>query len=791
MKNSVILLLIGFLVLGCNYQNEPGSRKFKSIQNFNDQVKIETNDGYYLISGYSQYVVETSFIPHGEEYNSKSHAVLQHAEVQFDVVDEGNEVQLKTAGIVVTIKKDPFQLAYTYKGRALISERQGYLRENDLEILDFSISEDEVLWGGGARALGMNRRGNRLELYNKAHYGYETHSELMNFTMPLVFSSKQYGIHFDNAPIGFLDLDSKRDNSLRYETISGRKTYQVIAGDDWFEIIDHYTTLTGKQPLPPRWALGNFASRFGYHSQQETEATIDEFIKQEVPVDAVVLDLYWFGKEIKGSLGNFEFYKDSFPEPERMIRDFKGKGIKTVLITEPFVLTTSSGWEEALEQDILSKKENGSVYTYDFYFGNTAIIDIFKEEGREWFWAIYKRYTDLGVSGWWGDLGEPEVHPTDLLHATGSADELHNIYGHEWAKLIYEGYEENYPEKRPFILMRAGYSGSQRFGMIPWSGDVNRSWGGLRSQPEIALQMGMQGMGYMHSDLGGFAGPNLDDELYVRWLQYGVFQPIYRPHAQEEVPSEPVFRTPNVLQKSREAIALRYRMLAYNYTLSYLNHRYGQPLMRPLFFEQPEEAFLYNYEETFLWGPDILVSPVLEQGIRAKEVYFPKGSNWYNFYTNELIQGGQMLVQNLSENTIPTYIRGGAFIPLGPVIQNTEAYDPNSLEMHFYYDKTTYKSSGILYHDDGHSNKSFEKGKYELLDFESEIIADQLHISIDHKKGTSWKPEINTIKLLVRNLEEKPTNSNRNFEWDSERKLLKVELSLVPETKNLIIINFK
>lgn len=142
-----------------------------------------------------------------------------------------------------------------------------------------------------------------------------------------------------------------------------------------------------------------------------------------------------------------------------------------------------------------------------------------------------------------GDLGEPEVHPSKLLHANGvSADQVHNIYGHDWARLIYEGYKTTFPLERPFILMRAGYSGSQRFGMIPWTGDVNRSWGGLKPQMELTMQMGMQGIAYMHSDLGGFAGANDDPELYVRWLQYGVFQPIFRPHAQQEVASEAIFK---------------------------------------------------------------------------------------------------------------------------------------------------------------------------------------------------------------------------------------------------------
>ena len=142
------------------------------------------------------------------------------------------------------------------------------------------------------------------------------------------------------------------------------------------------------------------------------------------------------------------------------------------------------------------------------------MIDIYNPEGASWFWSIYKGLRAKGVVGVWGDLGEPEVHPKALKHYNRTADEVHNIYGHDWAGLIHSGYKKDFPKERPLVLMRAGYSGSQRYGLIPWSGDVNRTWGGLQSQTEIALQMGLQGLGYMHSDLGGFAGANLDDELY-------------------------------------------------------------------------------------------------------------------------------------------------------------------------------------------------------------------------------------------------------------------------------------
>ena len=143
-----------------------------------------------------------------------------------------------------------------------------------------------------------------------------------------------------------------------------------------------------------------------------------------------------------------------------------------------------------------------SPFTYDFYFGNTGLIDVFHDEGKKWFYKNYKQLKNYGIAGFWGDLGEPEVHPEELFHGNIPANNVHNIYGHQWSRMLYDSLTNDFPTERPFILMRAGYSGSQKYGMIPWSGDVNRSWGGLRGQMELSLQMGMQGMGYMHSDLG-------------------------------------------------------------------------------------------------------------------------------------------------------------------------------------------------------------------------------------------------------------------------------------------------
>ena len=512
-------------------------------------------------------------------------------------------------------------------------------------------------------------------------------------------------------------------------------------------------------------------------------------------MDAVIIDIYWFGKDIKGTMGNLEVFKDSFPTIKKMIKDFNTKGIKTILVTEPVILTTSNRWQEAVDKDILAKDSLGNPFTFDFYFGNTGLIDIYNPKGKQWFWNIYKDLAQMGVQGVWGDLGEPEVHPSGLLHKTGTADEVHNIYGHDWARLVFEGYKKEFPNQRPFILMRAGYSGSQRFGMIPWSGDVNRTWGGLQAQPKIALQMAMQGLGYMHSDLGGFAGANLDDELYTRWLQYGVFQPIYRPHAQEEVPVEPIFREPKTKALAKQSIELRYKLLPYNYTLAFQNNQYGTPLMRPLFFEEPNNRDLQTNVTSYLWGNDFLITPILFSEVKEKQIYFPKNNVWFDFYTDEKFNGGQTKTVSVKENSIPTYVRAGAFIPMAKSMQTTDDYDANNFEIHYYFDASVKSSKRLLYNDDGETANAFEKGEYELLEFEVEIEKRWLEIEMKAQIGKNYSSENKQIELIIHNIDWKPKriklnekkitvnwNSSNNkliiqLQWESSEKLkLKVKL---------------
>lgn len=768
-------------------------RKYVSFHKNDNIIHITTSEGQYRVKFYNQNIVENTYIPQGEKFQSESHSVDMTAlATKLKVKNKKNILEISSPGLKLQINKSNMQFSYFYNNEALVSEAKSFAKTDSSISVSFNIKPQEVLFGGGARALGMNRRGNNLKLYNRAHYAYGDHSELMNYTMPLVISENKYAINFDNAPIGYLDLDSKKNNTINYESISGRMCYQIIVGDTWANFMQEFTLLTGRQDILPIWAYGNFASRFGYHSQEETLSTIDKFHEEGIPVDAIILDLFWFGKEMKGNMGTLAFHRDSFPEPVKMIQKLKDKGVKTILISEPFILTTSKRWDDAVKSKILATDKNQKPYTFDFYFGNTGLVDVFKPEAKTWFWNIYKSLAEKGVSGWWGDLGEPEVHPSDLQHVNGSADQVHNIYGHQWAKLIWESYKREMPEVRPFILMRAGAVGSQRFGMVPWSGDVSRSWAGLKPQTEISLQMGMQGMAYMHSDLGGFAGNNLDNELYVRWLQYGVFQPVFRPHAQEDVPPEPVFREHKTMLLAKEAIKLRYKLLPYNYTLAFENSQSGIPLMRPLFFYDNNKELL-NISDTYLWGKNFLVSTVCEEGLKEKKVYMPKSYNWFDFYTGKKYTGGQTYSVKLKQEYIPVFVRGGSFIPTTKPMMSTDEYDTKDINIDFYYDASLNKSNDKLYFDDGKTTLAYAKGIYQIIRFTSKVNSKKIKINVKQELGAKFQNPCKSINMSIKNITHnikkiKYNGSAINYKWNKETSTLSFTLNKVSKSQLVICL---
>ncbi len=604
--NSLTCLLSGLVTcLVISTPSLANSGNYLTHKLAGNSLVITTNSVEVTLSAYGESAIAAHYQSLGEKLPASqlpSFAIKENAASgKFVIKEDKNQLTLTLNKLSAVINKTPFTIRYYQKNKhqkdtLLIAEEQGFFRGSVSETIEipptegsskatkvtkklpiqgfrFHVDDTEKLLGGGERVLGMDRRGHSFPLYNRAHYGYTTQSEQMNFSIPAVMSSNKYIVLFDNSAKGYMDLAKTEKNTLEFSAVAGRMAYIVFSADSYPKLLNNYVDVTGKQPLPPRWSLGNYASRFGYRSEAEVRATVNKFIDLDFPLDALILDLYWFGKDIKGHMGNLAWDKDTFPEPEKMISDIKEQGVNTILITEPFVLSTSGKWQDAVEQQALAKDAQGDAKQFDFYFGNTGLVDVFDTDAQRWFNQFYTKLYQQGVTGWWGDLGEPEVHPADSLHQFGdltvTGDEIHNVYGHQWAKMVYEHQRQLDPLNRPFIMMRAGFLGSQRYGLIPWTGDVSREWGGLVPQVELALQMSVLGLGYIHSDVGGFAGgETFDPELYMRWTQFGAFSPVFRPHAQEHIPSEPVFHEKTVKDHSRDYIKLRYALTPYNYTLA-------------------------------------------------------------------------------------------------------------------------------------------------------------------------------------------------------------------------------
>lgn len=727
----------------------------------NETVEVVYNrEGVKLLPSFAlknpnqqEQVAENSGVTAGPEPMPHSTGLAPH----FVLKEHENDLTFESSELQVHITKSPFNIAYYKQGKLLTQHAGGFFHFDALRGVRFALQENEKLLGGGQRVLGMDRRGKRLPLYNKTHWGYSDHSDAMYYSLPAVMSSNQYIIAFDNSAKGHLDIGAYDNDVLQFEAVAGRNAYIISVGDGFVDLINNYTDATGKQPLPPRWALGSLAARFGYRNEAEVRNVVAEYQKQDFPLDGIILDLFWFGKDVKGHMGSLQWDREAFPTPKKMIQDFSDDNVKTLLITEPYIINSSKQWQSAVDAEALAKNPAGGVKKLDMFFGQGGLVDVFDPKAQDWFWQFYQRQFEQGVAGVWGDLGEPEAHPDDTIHALGSANEIHNAYGHQWARFLYEKYAEHYPNQRLFLLMRSGFLGSQRYGMLPWTGDVERTWGGLGAQVELSLQMGVLGLAYTHSDLGGFARNEVfDPKLYIRWLQYGTFQPIYRVHGIESVAPEPIFHDKKTKDIVRDYMKLRYQLLPYNYTLSYVNSTQGTPMMRPLFFDEPNTLESIDYKSGYFWGDAFWVEPVTLPNQETQTVYLPKGV-WFDYWSGEEKQGGKTFEHALSLEQLPVWVRAGSFVPMAPEHNNTQDYTGKTVNLHYYHHPSVTQSQGQWYEDDGKNRHAITLKNYRHYQLTSASNAEQLTLRMKASgEGYQTEPSVRHITWVIHHVTQKP-----------------------------------
>lgn len=685
---------------------------------------FKTSQGNWKLEQYSSNIIKATFTP--TEYSTNeniSDAVIlkplnSMVKQWFDATSPNRSIQWKD--FMVEVEKE--SISFGPKKKVTILNT---VNSAEFKGFQFALSENEKIFGGGERALPLDRRGYKFNLYNNPWYGYSESADNLNYSVPFFTSSKGYGLFFDNPSKGYVDIGKTNKNIFEVGFASGELNVYIILGKDYQEILQSYHKLTGTQPLPPHWALGNLMSRFGYTSEQQVSEIAAKMKAESIPVDAIIFDLFWFGDSIKSTMGNLDWVnKKAWPNPAKMIGDFKKANINTILITEPFVLKSSANYETSKQFHAVDAKGKPYVLT-DFYFGQGGIIDIFRKDAQQWFWSKHITQMNKGVEGWWGDLGEPEKHPADVLHNLKDfgfkrlfkADEVHNLYGHTWTKMLYNNYAKDYPTKRLFSLNRSGFAGTQRYSIFPWTGDVSRSWSGLKAQLPILLGMSMSGVPYVHSDAGGFAGGDGDNELYIRWLQMAAFTPIFRPHgtALYEVdknafsfPSEAALIDLPYRNMAKQIIDLRYSLLPYNYTLAYEQTKFGKPLIAPLYYHFSKDTTAINIADEFMWGENMLIAPILNKGATARTVYLPvHAANYYKFnsskrYTNGFITDTALLQEQL------VYVPEGKIIPVWQHTagNNTSSYDSSIIEWQYYSTQKNNTASFTLFDDDGKTKQA-------------------------------------------------------------------------------------
>ena len=612
----------------------------------------------------------------------------------------------------------------------------------------------ESFYGAGERGYSFNLAGDTLINYNAQNYGYqmgEARTKQMGITMPMVISSKGYGVFFDDFCKSSLYLGEQ----IKYTSTSPQPlSYYVINGDGQVEnVVKNFTWLVGRQELPPLWTLGYITSKYGYHDQRESEGVVDTLKREGYPLDGIVFDLYWYGKE--EDMGRLEWDKEQWPDHRKMLRDFKEKGVNVVTISQPYVLTNGRAIDNyrLLDPQGLFCKTDGTdtTHTVTIWVGQGGMFDVSNPATRLWLRNRYKQLTEEGVTGWWGDLGEPEKHPLEIRHWNGlTAEQYHNYYGNEWSRIIYDLFKEDYPDRRPMIMMRAGTAGLQRYSVFPWSTDVSRSWGGFQPQVTIMLNAGLSGLGYMSHDVGGFAvDPNnkRDGELYIRWLQLGLFSPMLRTHSTYH--AEP-YHYKEFGDLTLRIIKSRYTWLPYNYTLAYENARYGLPLVRPLgFYEDDKNIARYDgIWDQYLWGHDVMVAPVMQQGAVSREITFPAGT-WVDINNPSHRYEGHTTVNYAAPiDVLPLFARAGAFIPQANYeMGNVGAYNPDRLDIVYY--TSEHPSSCLLFDDDLHSTGTLTNGKHRLINFSATPQGKTCYIAIQGKGNIEGDTPSKEYRLVI------------------------------------------
>jgi len=617
------------------------------------------------------------------ELQDNNFALEEKTEGDLTIEIKENIAEITNGKICAKVSKTGKLIFYNQKGEILLEEyvrNRRDMRSTDCSALEIEARELKPILGGDYK-LTMRFVSNPNEkIYGMGQYQQSyldlkgTDLELAQrnsqATVPFALSSLGYGFLWNNPAIGRVTFGKNITTWEAYSTTV--LDYLIIAGDTPKEIEETYADATGKVPMMPDYAMGFWQSKLRYQTQDELLEVAREHKRRNLPISVIVIDYFhWFLQ------GEWDFDRTYWPDPEAMVKELKEMGIELMVSIWPSVDYKSKYFQEMKEKGFLIRTDRGIRVSH----GPTIHYDVTNPDARDYVWdKAKKNYHDLGVKIFWLDAAEPAYTVYDFdnyRYHMGTNAQIGNLYPVLYAKNFFDGMKDA-GQENIVNLIRCAWAGSQKYGALVWSGDIHSSFDSLRDQIAAGLNMGIAGIPWWTTDIGGFHGGYAAEEEFhevlIRWFEYGTFCPVMRLHG-DRSPKQPQFGTTGgancrtgadnevwsygekVYNICEKYLQIREAMFPYIKSLMQEAHEKGTPVIRTMFYEFPEDEKCWQVEDAYLFGADILVAPILYAGATEREVYLPKGTKWQNVWNGEIYNGGETVLVNAPIDEIPLFVK--------------------------------------------------------------------------------------------------------------------------------------
>lgn len=600
---------------------------------------------------------------------------------------------------------------------------------------------NETIYGLGDKTGFLNKKGYDYMMWNSDNPDPQVENptfKAMYKSIPFFIVLRPegvYGIFLDNHFKTYFDMGYSSTDYYSFAAADGELDYYFIYGQTMPEVIQEYTSLTGRSPLPQLWTLGYHQSRWSYSSEQEVRDLAETFRAYDIPCDAIHLDIDY--------MEDFKVFTTSsqrFAHLKELSQSLQEQGIKLVAIIDPGTKAEDGYflYDEGVDKGYFATTPEGEIYHNAVWPGDSVFPDYTNGAVRHWWGDQCTRLLEQGVRGIWTDMNEPAsfqgplpddvVFPGDGDGTSRLHKEVHNVYGHLMAKATYEGLKRQ-DQRRPFVITRACYSGSQKYSTV-WTGDNQSIWSHLKMSIPQLLNLGLSGIPIVGTDIGGF-GSNTTPELLSRWIEASCFAPLFRNHcAKYSRRQEPWQFDQQTLDINRKYIRLHYKFLPYLYDLCYQESQTGLPILRPLVLHYEKDPFTWECNDEYLVGDSLLVAPVTDQGARARVVYLPEGI-WVDYWTGERISGGKNILRDAPLDVCPLYVKAGSLLPTWPAMNSVPETGSSQLILEYY--PSTEQNGCVphyLHYQDNGTDFAYEQGEYNLYDF-----------SVDEKGSLNYEME--------------------------------------------------